>query len=103
MSSPRFLVVPTVQRDNGVNFGKRKRDPVEYTCLSLPTETENYIRKCRKGEIKPKLVLFDKEDYILRHRHRNSFDWLKEDKCTLWEVEYLDKDGKETGKLSGKI
>ena len=69
----------------------------------MPVETENYIRRCRKGEIKAKLILFDKEDYILRHRQRNTLGWLKEDKCTLWEVEYLDKEGNETGKLSGKL
>ena len=103
MSLSKFVVTANVPKDNGVNFGKRKRDPPEYTCLTKPEQTENFIRKCRKGEVKPKLILFDKEDYILRHRQRTSLGWLKKDKCTLWEVEYMDEDGQETGKLTGKF
>ena len=99
----KFVVAATVPRDNGVNYGKRKRQDVEYTCLTDPEKTEDYIKRCKKGEIKPKLLLFDKEDYILRHRQRTSLDWLRQDKCTLWEVEYIDETGKETGKPTGKL
>ena len=103
MSLSKFVVSATVHKDNGVNFGKRKRDPPEYTCLTLPEKTDDYIRKCRKGEAKPKFILFDKDDYILRHRQRTTLGWLKRDKCTLWEVEYVDENGEETGKLTGKF
>ena len=103
MSNPRFLVEPsTVPRDNGVNYGKRKREEIEYTVKTLPNETEKYIQNCRKGKIKPKLVFFDKDDYILRHRQRNTLGWLKEDKCTYWQVEYIDEEGNATGKMTGK-
>ena len=100
---PQFVVTATVPKDNGINFGKRQREPPEYTCLTQSEKTEDYIRKCRKGEVKPKLIMFDKEDYILRNRQRIKLDWLRKDTCTLWEVEFIDENGRETGKLTGKF
>jgi len=43
------------------------------------------------------------EKNIYHGSKRKGLDWLKHEKCNLWEVEYLDETEKETGKLTGYL
>ena len=72
-----FLAEATpIPSDNNVNFRKKKRIKMQFTCNDeeLKLKTEIYIKKCRQGEIRPHLTDWDKNLYILEHRNRSELD-----------------------------
>ena len=99
--------------ENVQNVTKRKpkrkfREKIEFTCLSDPVETEKFIEKCRNGECHPKKKNLDKEHYIRTHPQRDTLSWLRDDPCTLQEVDFYDREGsifngKQTGKCLNYI
>ena len=100
-----FLVDPTLPVNNGVNYGKRKREKLFFTTNdeNLRVKTEIYIKKCRQGLMQPHLTDFDKNLYILQHRNRAELNWLENDSATIRQVMYIDDDGKRTDKPTGRF
>ena len=83
---------------------KRKHvEKREFTCNEIPKETEEFIEKCRQGCIHPKKRTLDKAHYIKTNPKKDTLSWLRDDPCTLQEVEFHDREGSiYNGKLTGK-
>ena len=93
--------------DNVQNITSRKpkrkfKEKQKFTVLTNQKETEEFIEKCRAGHIHPKKRPFDKEKYIKAHPQSATLGWLRDDPCTLQEVEFYDREGSIfNGKLTG--
>ena len=70
-------------------MGKRPRElpKYEYTIHTKKEETLQFLNKVEHGIINPVVRVWDKESWVIEHKHANSLaTWLLKDNAVIKEV-----------------